>query len=69
MPKSDTWPGGTGLETMTGMDSAGSCDSVISANSGVVSNSTFSLGVSATAYLIKQSDMMTKTCLPIVCKC
>ncbi|KAF7658494.1 hypothetical protein LDENG_00012240 [Lucifuga dentata] len=33
MPKSDTWPGGTGLE-MTGMDSAGSCDSVVSANSG-----------------------------------
>ncbi|XP_054472380.1 specifically androgen-regulated gene protein [Anoplopoma fimbria] len=34
MPKSDTWPGGIGLETMTGMDSAGSCDSVLSANSG-----------------------------------
>ncbi|KAK9528576.1 hypothetical protein VZT92_012729 [Zoarces viviparus] len=34
MPKSDTWPGGVGLETMTGMDSAGSCDSVLSANSG-----------------------------------
>ncbi|XP_070758946.1 specifically androgen-regulated gene protein [Enoplosus armatus] len=34
MPKSDTWPGGIGLETMTGMDSAGSCDSVVSANSG-----------------------------------
>ncbi|KAM7006094.1 specifically androgen-regulated gene protein [Tautogolabrus adspersus] len=34
MPKSDTWPGGFGLETMNGMDSAGSCDSVVSANSG-----------------------------------
>lgn len=34
MPKSDTWPGGIGLDTMTGMDSAGSCDSVVSANSG-----------------------------------
>ncbi|XP_074532810.1 specifically androgen-regulated gene protein [Halichoeres trimaculatus] len=34
MPKSDTWPGGVGLEKMTGMDSAGSCDSVVSANSG-----------------------------------
>ncbi|XP_076601112.1 specifically androgen-regulated gene protein [Chaetodon auriga] len=34
MPKSDTWPGGFGLETMTGMDSAGSCDSIVSANSG-----------------------------------
>lgn len=34
MPKSDTWPGGAGLDTMTGMDSAGSCDSVVSANSG-----------------------------------
>ncbi|XP_034726268.1 specifically androgen-regulated gene protein [Etheostoma cragini] len=33
MPKSDTWPGGVGLETTTGMDSAGSCDSVVSANS------------------------------------
>ncbi|KAJ4926945.1 hypothetical protein JOQ06_014687 [Pogonophryne albipinna] len=31
MPKSDTWPGGIGLETS--MDSAGSCDSVVSANS------------------------------------
>ncbi|XP_061582910.1 specifically androgen-regulated gene protein [Cololabis saira] len=34
MPKSDTWPGGTGMETMTSMDSAGSCDSVVSGNSG-----------------------------------
>uniref|UniRef100_A0A4W6FBP1 Zgc:158258 n=1 Tax=Lates calcarifer TaxID=8187 RepID=A0A4W6FBP1_LATCA len=34
MPKSDTWPGGIELETMIGMDSAGSCDSVVSANSG-----------------------------------
>ncbi|CAG5978446.1 unnamed protein product [Menidia menidia] len=34
MPKSDTWPGGAGLETMNGMDSAGSCDSVVSVNSG-----------------------------------
>ncbi|XP_034544581.1 specifically androgen-regulated gene protein [Notolabrus celidotus] len=34
MPKSDTWPGGVGLEKMTSMDSAGSCDSVVSANSG-----------------------------------
>lgn len=34
MPKSETWPGGSGLETMNGMDSAGSCDSVVSANSG-----------------------------------
>lgn len=38
MPKSDTWPGGNGLETMISMDSAGSCDSVVSANSGFVSN-------------------------------
>ncbi|XP_029006238.1 specifically androgen-regulated gene protein [Betta splendens] len=34
MPGSDTWPGGTGLDTTPGMDSAGSCDSVVSANSG-----------------------------------
>ncbi|XP_037535698.1 specifically androgen-regulated gene protein [Nematolebias whitei] len=33
MPKNDIWPGDTGLETMDGMDSAGSCDSVVSANS------------------------------------
>lgn len=37
MPKSDTWPGGVAIETMTGMDSAGSCDSVVSMNSGFVS--------------------------------
>uniref|UniRef100_A0A3Q1KIN1 Uncharacterized protein n=1 Tax=Anabas testudineus TaxID=64144 RepID=A0A3Q1KIN1_ANATE len=30
----DTQDGSVGLETMTGMDSAGSCDSVVSANSG-----------------------------------
>ncbi|KAM4581823.1 specifically androgen-regulated gene protein isoform 1-T2 [Fundulus diaphanus] len=34
MPKSDTWAGGTEPETMDGMDRAGSCDSVVSANSG-----------------------------------
>ncbi|KAJ0023146.1 hypothetical protein NQD34_003045, partial [Periophthalmus magnuspinnatus] len=34
MPKSDTWPGGTGLEAMPGIDSSGSCDSVLSTNSG-----------------------------------
>ncbi|XP_029550182.1 specifically androgen-regulated gene protein isoform X1 [Salmo trutta] len=28
MPKSDTWPGGVAIGTITGMDSAGSCDSV-----------------------------------------
>lgn len=34
MPKSDTWPGGTGLELLPGIDSSGSCDSVLSTNSG-----------------------------------
>ncbi|KAJ7998649.1 hypothetical protein DPEC_G00207070 [Dallia pectoralis] len=34
MPRSDTWPGGITMETMTGMDSTGSCDSVVSVNSG-----------------------------------
>ncbi|XP_017264064.1 specifically androgen-regulated gene protein [Kryptolebias marmoratus] len=34
MPKNDAWPGDSGLETMDGLDSAGSCDSVVSANSG-----------------------------------
>ncbi|XP_051517145.1 specifically androgen-regulated gene protein-like [Myxocyprinus asiaticus] len=34
MPKSDTWPGDIAVESVTGMDSAGSCDSVVSINSG-----------------------------------
>ncbi|KAM4610167.1 specifically androgen-regulated gene protein [Polymixia lowei] len=34
MPKSDTWPGGVAMESVSSMDSAGSCDSVISVNSG-----------------------------------
>ncbi|KAK2885282.1 hypothetical protein QQF64_021395 [Cirrhinus molitorella] len=34
MPKSDTWPGGVSIESESGMDSAGSCDSVLSINSG-----------------------------------
>ncbi|KAM9351175.1 specifically androgen-regulated gene protein [Symphorus nematophorus] len=33
MPKSDTWPGGVARESLSNMDSAGSCDSVISMNS------------------------------------
>lgn len=39
MAKSDTWPGGIAMETLSNMDSAGSCDSVISMNSGFVSSS------------------------------
>ncbi|XP_005162472.2 specifically androgen-regulated gene protein [Danio rerio] len=34
MPKSDTWPGGISIESVSGMDSAGSCDSVHSITSG-----------------------------------
>lgn len=34
MPKSDTWPGGVAMESLSNLDSAGSCDSVISMNSG-----------------------------------
>ncbi|XP_043086148.1 specifically androgen-regulated gene protein [Puntigrus tetrazona] len=34
MPKSDTWPRGVSVESVSGMDSAGSCDSVLSINSG-----------------------------------
>ncbi|KAJ8360401.1 hypothetical protein SKAU_G00169260 [Synaphobranchus kaupii] len=34
MPKSDTWPGDVAVETLGGMDSAGSCDSVVSIHSG-----------------------------------
>lgn len=37
MPKSDTWPGGIAMESLSNIDSAGSCDSVISMNSGYVS--------------------------------
>uniref|UniRef100_A0A3B4X4N0 Specifically androgen-regulated gene protein-like n=1 Tax=Seriola lalandi dorsalis TaxID=1841481 RepID=A0A3B4X4N0_SERLL len=33
MPKSDTWPGGVAMESLSNIDSAGSCDSVISMNS------------------------------------
>lgn len=43
MPISDTWPGDTGMETMNGMESAGSCDSVVSVNSGFVSNQVYPL--------------------------
>lgn len=38
MAKSDTWPGGVAMESLSNMDSAGSCDSVISMNSGFVSS-------------------------------
>ncbi|XP_076597580.1 specifically androgen-regulated gene protein isoform X2 [Chaetodon auriga] len=34
MPKSATWPGGVAMDSLSNMDSAGSCDSVISVNSG-----------------------------------
>ncbi|XP_051956652.1 specifically androgen-regulated gene protein-like [Xyrauchen texanus] len=34
MPKSDSWPGGIAMESVTGMDSAGSSDSVASNNTG-----------------------------------
>lgn len=34
MPKSDTWPGGVPMDSLISNDSAGSCDSVISRNSG-----------------------------------
>lgn len=38
MAKSDTWPGGVAMESLSNMDSAESCDSVISLNSGSVSS-------------------------------
>ncbi|XP_068609756.1 specifically androgen-regulated gene protein [Brachionichthys hirsutus] len=34
MPKSDMWPGGIAMQSMSNMDSAGRCDSIISLNSG-----------------------------------
>ena len=37
MTKNDTWPGGVAMESLSNMDSAGSCESVISMNSGYVS--------------------------------
>uniref|UniRef100_A0A3P9NEI9 Specifically androgen-regulated gene protein-like n=1 Tax=Poecilia reticulata TaxID=8081 RepID=A0A3P9NEI9_POERE len=37
MSKSGTWPGNVAMESLTNMDSAGSCDSVISTNSAWVS--------------------------------
>lgn len=37
MPRSDTWLGGVELDNMREMDSAGSCDSVVSINSEFVS--------------------------------
>lgn len=38
MAKSDTWPGGVAMESLSNVDSAESCDSVISLNSGSVSS-------------------------------
>ena len=37
MPKSDMWPGGIAMESLINVDGAGSCDSVVSVNSGSVS--------------------------------
>ncbi|XP_062248010.1 uncharacterized protein LOC133956746 [Platichthys flesus] len=34
MTKNDTWPGGVAMDSLSNMDSAGSCESVISMNSG-----------------------------------
>ncbi|XP_076022232.1 specifically androgen-regulated gene protein [Genypterus blacodes] len=39
MPKSDTWPGGVAMESLSNMDSAGSGDSVIIMNSGLSGDS------------------------------
>lgn len=58
MPKSDTWPGGVGLETMTSMESAGSCDSVVSANSGFVSKILLNVRIFANLFsIIKQREI------------
>lgn len=50
MPKSDTWPGGVALDSLSKMDSAGSFDSVISMNSGYVS-AALNFSLDAVAYL------------------
>ncbi|KAG9352808.1 hypothetical protein JZ751_017384 [Albula glossodonta] len=52
MPKSDTWPGGITVETLGGMDSAGSCDSVVSINSGFSDDSLEQLSAEERACLM-----------------
>nr|XP_020449069.1 specifically androgen-regulated gene protein [Monopterus albus] len=52
MPKNDSWPGGTGLETITSMDSAGSCDSAVSAKSGFSGDSLEHLSIEEKACLM-----------------
>ncbi|KAJ8378378.1 hypothetical protein AAFF_G00243360 [Aldrovandia affinis] len=52
MPRSDTWPGGIAVETLGGMDSAGSCDSVVSVNSGFSDESLEQLSAEEQACLI-----------------
>uniref|UniRef100_A0A8D2ZWI6 Specifically androgen-regulated gene protein n=1 Tax=Scophthalmus maximus TaxID=52904 RepID=A0A8D2ZWI6_SCOMX len=37
MPRNDSWPGDVAMETLSSMDGAGSCESVISMNSGYTS--------------------------------
>ncbi|KAG1960677.1 specifically androgen-regulated gene protein [Pimephales promelas] len=52
MPKSDTWPGGVAVESVSGMDSAESCDSVLSINSGFSDDSLEYLSVEERACLM-----------------
>ncbi|XP_056089978.1 specifically androgen-regulated gene protein [Rhinichthys klamathensis goyatoka] len=52
MPKSDTWPGGVAIESVSGMDSAESCDSVLSINSGFSDDSLEYLSIEERACLM-----------------
>ncbi|XP_073679612.1 specifically androgen-regulated gene protein [Garra rufa] len=52
MPKSDTWPRGVSVESVSGMDSAGSCDSVLSINSGFSDDSLVHLSAEERACLM-----------------
>ncbi|XP_077074712.1 specifically androgen-regulated gene protein [Siphateles boraxobius] len=52
MPKSDTWPGGVAIESVSGMDRAESCDSVLGSNSGFSNDSLEYLSVEERACLM-----------------
>ncbi|TNN73181.1 Specifically androgen-regulated gene protein [Liparis tanakae] len=58
MPKSDTWPGGVAMQSASNLDSAGSCDSVISANSGYSQDSMEHLSPEERACLMYLEEMI-----------
>ncbi|XP_068454383.1 specifically androgen-regulated gene protein-like [Clinocottus analis] len=58
MPKSDTWPGGVAMQSSSNLDSAGSCDSVISVNSGYSQDSMEHLSPEERACLMYLEEMI-----------